>query len=73
VFFEEFKQSLLYARLPSHWSVEAAVAALTFAVLAAALLLLEVQDRTFAVLGSIAVAWFGVRIAIVAVRGRGGR
>ncbi|GAA2151649.1 MULTISPECIES: hypothetical protein [Glycomyces] len=70
MFLEEFKQSLLYAKLPTHWAVEAAVAAATFAVLAAAYLLLDASDRTFAVLSAIAAVWFGARIAIVAVRGR---
>jgi hypothetical protein len=70
VFFEEFKNSLLYAKLPTHWAVEAAVAATTLAFIAAALLLLDVNDRTLAVLGAIGAAWFGSRIAIVAVRAR---
>jgi hypothetical protein len=55
---------------PTHWAVEAAVAAAPFAILAAALLLLEASDRTLAVLAAIAAAWFGIRIAIVAVKGR---
>ncbi|MFG3342258.1 hypothetical protein [Glycomyces sp. NPDC048151] len=69
--FEEFKNSMFYAKLPTRWPVEAAVAALTFAIIAAAFLLLDVSDRTVVVLGSIALAWFGIRIAIVAVRSRG--
>ncbi|GAA2146818.1 hypothetical protein [Glycomyces algeriensis] len=70
MFLEEFKNSLLYAKLPTHWAVEAAVAATTFAVIAAALLLLDAGDRTAMVLGAAAVVWFGSRIAIVAVRAR---
>jgi hypothetical protein len=70
MFLEEFKNSLLHDKFPTHWAVEAAVAAATFAILAAALLLLEASDRTLAVLAAIAAAWFGIRVAIVAVRGR---
>lgn len=69
-FLEEFKDSLLYARLPTRWTAEAAVAATTFAILAAALLLLDVRDRTLAILGAIGAVWFGARIAIAAVRAR---
>jgi hypothetical protein len=70
MFLEEFKNSLLYAKLPTHWAVEAAVAAATFAILAAAMLLLDAGDRSVAILAAIAAAWFGIRIAIVAVRAR---
>lgn len=70
MFFEEFKQSLLYAKLPTHWAVEAAVAAVTAAILAAAFLLLDVSDRARAVLAAIAAVWFGARIVIIAVKGR---
>ncbi|MDN3242643.1 hypothetical protein [Glycomyces tritici] len=70
MFLEEFKNSLLYARLPTHWAVEAAVAATTFAVIAAAVLLLDPGDRTVLVLGAAAAVWSGSRIAVVAVRAR---
>lgn len=73
MFLEEFKNSLFYARLPTRWSVEAAVAAVSLAFVAGALLLLDVRPRTVAVLGAIGVVWFGSRIAIVAVRGRADR
>jgi hypothetical protein len=72
MFLEEFKNSLLYAKLPTHWAVEAAVAATTFAVIAAALLLLDVSGGTRAFLGAAWVVWFGSRIAVVAVRARRG-
>lgn len=70
MFFEEFKHSLLYAKLPTRWPVEVAVAASTFAIMGVLLLLLDVSDRAFAVLAAIAAVWFGARIALVAVKGR---
>ncbi|MCC3763060.1 hypothetical protein K3N28_08250 [Glycomyces sp. TRM65418] len=73
MFLEEFKNSLFYSRLPTRWSVEAAVAAFSLAFLVGALLLLDADPRTLAVIGAIGVVWFGSRIAIVAVRGRAGR
>lgn len=70
MFLEEFKNSLLYAKLPSHWATEAAVAVVTVAVAAGAFVLLDVSDRRVLVVGAVGAAWFGVRIAIIAVRRR---
>ncbi|HEX2144873.1 MAG TPA: hypothetical protein VHG10_10235 [Glycomyces sp.] len=73
MFFEEFKASLFYAKLPSHWGTEAVVAVLSLGLVLAALAAFEVSTRTLTVLGAVGVAWFGSRIAIIAVKGRGGR
>lgn len=70
MFLEEFKNSLIHGALPTRWVAEAAVAATTFALLGTAHLVLDVSTRTLVVIGAIATAWFGTRIAIIAAKGR---
>ena len=73
MFREEFKDSFLYAKLPTRWTVEAAVAATTLALMGVLLLLLDVSGRTLVFVGAVAAVWFGSRIALVAVKARKAR